>query len=296
MLQYNAQGGANIKAVYIDVLFLINLMINYLLLIATARMTGAVIHRKRMLTAASAGAVYAVVMFFPRLRFLYTMIFKLLFAIPITMIAFGTKDIKKLLRLSLVFFMVSFAFAGCVMAIYYISDGVNLQVNNGVLYMNVPFWMLVLAVMTAYILIGAVLRKSADGMVSERHLADVCLNAFSNEVKFTALHDSGNELTDPMTNKKVIVVEYESIKNIFPTGARSVLDFCDLTDGASVVAATAGICRLRVIPYRTVGNRDALMAVFTPDLVTIDGKARNDILVGLSAGKVGEEYSAVVNL
>jgi len=284
----------SIKVVYIDVLFGLNLLINYLLLTASARMTGAVINRKRIIIGAALGAVYAVVMFFPEMSFLYTMIFKILFVIPIIGAAFGFRDILHGLKLAAVFLMVSFAFAGCVMAIYYISDSRSVSMNNGVMYMNIPFWMLIISVAASYILIGAVMRKTADGRV--RSTVQVELASLSGEVKLTALHDNGNELTDPLTNKHVMVAEYKKIRELFPANARMILDSCDLLDGALAAESVSGICRMRVVPYRTAGNSTALMAVFDPDRVVIDGRVRRDMLVGLSAVKLSDEYEAVVNL
>ncbi len=284
----------SIRIVYIDVLFLLNLVINYLLLIASARMTGAVIQRKRIAAGAAIGALYAVVMFFPQLRLLYTVAFKLLFAIPITAVSFSIKSIRQLIKYSLIFFAVSFVFAGCVVAVYYISNSSNIRVNNGIMYMNIPFWMLVISVMTAYILIGIVMRKSAGG--EEKRFAEIEVAAFSGDAKLKALYDSGNELTDPMTNKRIIVAEYGKIKSIFPQQARDILDTCDLLDGAEAVESVSAICRLRVVPYKTVGNENALMAVFKPDRITVDGKSRDDMLVGISSVKLSDEYDAVVNL
>ena len=51
--------------VYIDKVFVLNLSIDYLLLLTAARLTGAPLQRGRLLCGAAMGALYAVAVFLP---------------------------------------------------------------------------------------------------------------------------------------------------------------------------------------------------------------------------------------
>ena len=56
--------------VYIDSLFLLNFIVDYLLLLATAKLAGEVICRPRLALGAAVGALYASAVFFPGMGFL----------------------------------------------------------------------------------------------------------------------------------------------------------------------------------------------------------------------------------
>jgi stage II sporulation protein GA (sporulation sigma-E factor processing peptidase) len=59
-----------VKTIYADVLFLINFIINYLLLFVTAKIAVLPLLRLKLILSASFGALYAVLSFFPSLSFL----------------------------------------------------------------------------------------------------------------------------------------------------------------------------------------------------------------------------------
>ena len=61
---------ASMDVIYIDRLFLINLLIDYLLLLLSARVSGLALRRWRYLLGALLGAAYAVLTLLPGLRLL----------------------------------------------------------------------------------------------------------------------------------------------------------------------------------------------------------------------------------
>lgn len=56
-------GGAALTVVYIDALFLLNLIVNYLLLLAAARLAGEPLRRLRLAAGAALGGLYAAAIF-----------------------------------------------------------------------------------------------------------------------------------------------------------------------------------------------------------------------------------------
>ena len=56
--------------VYLDTLFGLNALVDYLLLVAAARLAGEVLHRPRFLAGAVVGGIYAVGIFLPGGAFL----------------------------------------------------------------------------------------------------------------------------------------------------------------------------------------------------------------------------------
>ena len=52
--------------------------------------------------------------------------------------------------------------------------------------------------------------------------------------------------------------------------------------------------KIRFIPFNTVGN-SGLMPVFKPDKIKVDGKVKNDLLIGVSKRRFDGEHNAVAN-
>ena len=101
--------------VYIDLLFLLNLIANYLLLLAAGRMAGAVLMRWRIGLGAAAGALYAVLVFLPGMGWLAHWVCKLAAGVLMALIAFGGE--QYLLRVVVLFFGASAALAGAVLGL-----------------------------------------------------------------------------------------------------------------------------------------------------------------------------------
>ena len=117
--------------VYIDSLFLLNFVVNYLLLLAAAKLSGEPLRRLRMAGGAALGAAYAAAVFFPHMGFLLHPLCKLGAAVLMLAAAFGGS--KRLLRVSLVFFAVAAAFGGGIFALELLG-GQGLTLRNGIFY------------------------------------------------------------------------------------------------------------------------------------------------------------------
>ena len=77
------------KILYLDVLFFLNFLTDYLLCLCSGRLCGLVLRRRRYLLAALFGAVYALIAAFPGGSFLTRPILKLAAGLLMAWIAFG---------------------------------------------------------------------------------------------------------------------------------------------------------------------------------------------------------------
>ena len=62
------KGGGTVTVVYLDSVFVLNTLMDYLLILATARLAGIALHRRRYWLAAILGGGYAAAVFLPELR------------------------------------------------------------------------------------------------------------------------------------------------------------------------------------------------------------------------------------
>ena len=104
----------SVETIYLDSLFALNAIIDYLLLLCSARAAGAVLHRWRLALAAVLGGLWAVACVLPGLGFLSYAPMKLVPALFMVLIAFGGE--RRLWRCVVIFLAVSAAFGGAVWA------------------------------------------------------------------------------------------------------------------------------------------------------------------------------------
>ena len=106
--------------IYVDVVLLENLCMNYIILFGTGYIIRLKIKHLRILLSSLIGAIYAILAYagiFP----MYANIFvKIVLSICMVYIAFYPKNIKGMVKELIVFYLVSFALGGCAFALLYI--------------------------------------------------------------------------------------------------------------------------------------------------------------------------------
>jgi iron complex transport system permease protein len=119
--------------VYIDSLFALNFIVNYLLLLAAVRLTGEIVNRLRLAAGAALGALYAVLIFLPGTGFLLHPVCKAGMAVLMALAAFGGS--RRLLRLILAGIAVSALVSAGLGIVKYLADPLR-QLPE------ITFWML----------------------------------------------------------------------------------------------------------------------------------------------------------
>ena len=133
--------------IYVDTLFLLNATVDYLLLLAAARLAGEPLARLRFLLGAVLGGLYAVAIFLPGLSFLARPPCRLAAAVLMVLAAFWKS--RRLLRQVVIFFALSCAFGGGVLAIGLLG-GRGLALSNGVLYSGMDLKIVLLSAAGCY--------------------------------------------------------------------------------------------------------------------------------------------------
>lgn len=267
--------------VYIDEVFLLNFIIDYLLLLAAARLAGEPFRRFRLGLGALLGGVYASAVFLPGWGFLAHPLCKLALPVGMTLLAFGSS--RRLVRVSLVFFGVSAAFGGGVLALQ--------------LFLGAPAVLdlktTLLAAAGCYLFLTLIFRRSAQHGGGE--LCPARLELGGRTCRLTALVDTGNTLTDPATGKAVMVAEGEKLRELFSPGECPTP--AELRDPAAALEKRKGKGQpWRLLPYRAVGVSWALLLAVKVDRAQIGKEDYGPILVALSPTPVsdGGGYSALI--
>ncbi len=271
--------------VYIDLLFLLNLIANYLLLLAAGRMAGAVLIRWRIGLGAAAGALYAALVFLPGLEWLAHWPCKLASGVLMALAAYGGE--AHLLRVTVLFFGASAALAGAVLGLELLGN-VSLTLDHGVFYTPLDIRLLLLLFVACYFMLSLFFRRVG------RHggeLARLEIALEGGVIALTALRDTGHSLADPATNRPVVVAYWRALAGLLPGWA-------DPSDPVASLERchAAGSRQARLIPYRAVGVECGMLLAVRSQGVTVDGKPAGKLLVALSPTPVddGGGYQALI--
>ncbi|MBQ7624703.1 MAG: sigma-E processing peptidase SpoIIGA [Clostridia bacterium] len=261
------------KIVYVDLLFLSNLIPDYLLLRLTAALSGIYSKPYRTVLGALLGGCLSVPLYFMRAGPAFLL--KLAFCALLCAVAFG---FKRLAVSCTLFFASSFIFCGAVWALSLLNV-CGAHVKNGAVYANISFPFLCVSCVFAYCVTRAAFGQGSGFSGEKRVEVTAFLNGRS--VRFYALSDTGNALRHPFSNKRVIVAPKDICAELFAPDLRdAVLSRGDPSEAFEALSPRLR-GRLSLIPFSTAGG-DGLMLVLKPDVLSLDGKKRDEYLLGLA--------------
>ena len=265
--------------IYLDTLFFINLICDYLLLLCSARICGTEIQRTHIIIASCIGGIYACLCTFPSLTWILHPLVKCASSILLCLIAFW--NVPHLPLCTCTFLLISFAAGG-------LFTAMSIAIGN-VLYIPLDFKSILAAFLLLYGIFTLIFRKLPT--IQKRSYKQVHILFNGNSVHFTALVDTGNELYDPITNLPVLVCAMDALIPLFPNLTTNTTDSMEL-----YLALTEQFLPLggfKLIPYQTIGD-SGLLVGFHPDAITIDDVQQNAI-VGISPIQFSknEPYQAI---
>lgn len=264
------------QTVYLDVLLVFNLYVNYILLRITARITHSPLRSGRCLAGAALGSLSTLMIFLPEMPLLLSVLCKLLTAVLLCMTAFGWHDRMRLVWRSICLFGTSFALAGILLALSLLCN-VKVLHSNSCWYLDVSLLHLVLFTIAAYILLHIV-----QYLHDRTHAADggyrISIRYRCCTIQLEGLADTGNSLVDYFTGKPVIICGCRKFSDLIPASGH------DLPKG------------FRLLPCSTVSG-GGLIPVFQPDEVVIlteqTGRYQQvDALIGIGEN---ENQKAIFN-
>lgn len=280
--------------IYIDTLFLLNTLVDYLLLLASAKVAGEPLRRGRFALGAVLGGLYACAIFLPGMGFLSRPLCRVAAAVLMVLCAFwGT---RRLLRQTLVFASLAFAFGGGVMAVSLLGHR-GLSLEGGVVYSGLDLKIVLLSAAGCYAVLTLLFKKWARHTQAAGELLPVTLRLGARSVSFLALLDTGNTLSDPISGRPVLVAQRDCVAPLLPAGLLPE----GLYDPAGFLAGLADESwrsRFRLLPYRAVGVAGGLLLALRVDEAQVGGRSRGASLVALSPSPVsdGGAYTALVGV
>ncbi|AEF95165.1 peptidase U4 sporulation factor SpoIIGA [Desulfotomaculum nigrificans CO-1-SRB] len=294
------------QVVYIDEIFIVNLVMNLTALWLTSRFSGNRTSSFRMTTAAAVGCIYAVSIFFPGWQMALHLGLKLSVAVVMLVITFGLISLKQLLKQMAYFLLASFAVGGVAVGLdYLLANTLIMQPDNQSVIGGFNKWTsLVLTVLIVFITgkWGAAMWFKRIQQAS--HKVPLTVSLWGKEVCVPALLDTGNQLTDPLSQRPVIIVEFDALQPALPDKIVEMFANQQAQDGSRMMLALADTPyakRLRLIPFKSVGQENGMLLGIYPDVVVIrhGGKSHiyKDVVVGIYNHQLSPEstYKALLH-
>ncbi len=286
------QGGALllVKYVYADVLFAVNLVVNYLILSATGKLSGREIKTWRLLSVSAAGSLYSIAALFAPLSPVFSLPARIGFGLLMVAVSFPGLKGPAFATVATGFYLCSAITAGTAFALLHSSVMRPFRLSFFGEDDGVARWWIVaasLAVLSAFPLVA---RLGGYRPGRPLPLLSLELAMHGREVGLTALIDTGNNLRDPLSGLPVIVVDWNSVKGIMPGEATAF--FRSTWDSIpSGLAWTPVGRRLRLIPFESLSGRKGVLPGFRPDRIVVLGEDGVRIAKEAIVGVSGEPLS-----
>lgn len=124
--------------IYLDVVFIENVCMNSIILFTTGLVTKSKCKAVRIIISATLGAIYVIGKYLTNNKLYSNILVQVGLSVAMTYIAFIPKDVKKLFKYVVIFYLTSFVFGGCAFALLYGIRPQKILYNKGQLIGTYP--------------------------------------------------------------------------------------------------------------------------------------------------------------
>ena len=291
-------------AIYIDIVLIENLIMNYIILFTTAVVLKIKVNHIRLILASLLGAGYSIIAYMGIIKVYSSIILKIILSVLIIYIAFNPQNIKKMCKDLLLFYLVSFVFGGAAFALIYIIKPQNILMKNGLFLGTYTLKTVMLGAVVAFCIIIGAFAIIKNKISKKDMFCEIEILINQKKIKTKAMIDTGNMLKEPITNVPVIVVEHILLYSCMPKEILNNLkeimggDFknipCDIQEKY--------ISKLKLIPFSSLGKQNGMLIGIRPEYVKVitdeQEKINKNVIIGIyekSLTKKGE-YQALIGI
>ena len=244
--------------IYIDVVLIENLIMNYIILLATGIILKKQIKNTRLIIASFIGAIYSIIAYVSTLEIYSNIVLKLLLSIVIVYIAYNPQKLKALWKDILIFYLTSFVFGGAAFALIYVIKPQEILMKNGLFLGTYPLKTAILGGIIGFTLIVVAFKLVKNKISKKDMFCEIEIKINNHIIKTVAMIDTGNLLKEPITNTPVIVVEHTLLYNSIP---KEILDNLDAILGGDLEKIPEKIrldyiSKLKLIPFSSLGKQN----------------------------------------
>lgn len=256
--------------IYVDVVLLENLCMNYIILFGTGYIIKIKIKHLRILASSTVGAVYAILAYAGIFPLYANVLVKIILSVCMVYIAFAPKNLKGIIKELIVFYLVSFALGGCAFALLYVIRPQDIFIKDGVFIGTYPIKIALLGGILGLAITYIAFKVTKTRMSKNELIYDIQIRINEKELTTKVMLDTGNMLKDPISNNPVILIEKNKLYEILP---KDLLDSTKNILGGDFKfdneLENEYRTKLRIIPFTSVGKQNGMMIGIKADEVKI---------------------------
>ena len=286
---------------YIDLILLENVIMNYIILLATGMICKVNIKNIRLFLGSIIGAIYAILVYVEGFGIYSNPIIKILISVCMIYVSFNSNNAKILLKEIIIFYLTSFCFGGAAYYLLHTVDSNSIQRINGVLIGIYPIKVAIMGGILGFVLINISFRIIKNKLTRKDMIYELRIFYKGKSSNIKVILDTGNLLTEPITKTPVLIVEAEKLKNVVPKEILNNIE--DFIYSNSLKKIDEDIkSRCSIIPFSSIGRSNGIIIGFRPDYIKIyteEGeKIRRKVVLGIYNNKISKNgvYSGLIGL
>ena len=291
--------------IYLDVVLIENLCMNYIILFATSYILKMKRRHFRIILSALLGSIYSILSYMQIMEVYSNIFVKIIISIVMIYIAYLPKNIKEMFKELVFFYLTSFAFGGCAFALLYFIKPEEILMRNGVLIGTYPLKVALLGGIIGFVILSISFHILRTKINKRNIFCKLRINIDKKTIQVNALIDTGNMLREPITNTPVVIIEKDRLYNVLPkTILQNINNIIEgkMPEELYKEENIKYISKFRVIPFKSLGKENGLLLGIKSDSLIInrdkDEILIRDAIIGISEHKLSkkEQYSALIGL
>ena len=289
--------------IYIDIIIVENLIMNYIILYATGIISKDKISYTRIFFASLIGAVYAVTEYILKLNIYSNILIKIVLSIIIVYVAFYPQNVKKMYKQLVMFYVTTFTFGGVATYLIYVLKPQNIIIKNGMYVGTYVLKVIFLGAIVGTAILFVAFKLAKNKITKKDMICKIKIKINGKEKVLDAMVDTGNMLKEPITGTPVAVVERTSLYDLLPkeilNNTESILggDFGKIPEDIK----NEYILKLKIIPFASLGKQNGMLVGIKPEKIEVineQTEENKNAIIGIynkSLTKRGE-YKALIGL
>ena len=285
--------------IYLDIIFLENLFMNYIILFATGIIVKTELKIIRTLISSILGSIYAIVSYISILEIYSSLLLKIILSISMVYVTFNSKNVKLFFKQVIIFYLTSFTFGGVAFAFLYLISPQNILMEDGVLIGTYPIKVILIAGIVGFIIITTSF-KSIKGKLTKKDMyCKINININSKHRYINAIIDTGNFLREPITKIPVVVIEKEVLYGIIPD---YILDNTNKIINGEDIDLKEFTSKIRIIPFTSLGKENGILLGLKADSILVELEENDinisNVIIGVYDGHLSKtgKYKALIGL
>lgn len=287
--------------IYIDIVLLENLVINYILILSTAIISKTKINYISILISSIVGSLYAVINYMAKIDSFLNFFIKIIISVIMIMISFPNIKFRKIIKNIMYFYLVSFTFGGISFMLLFLVNPENVILKNNHLSGTYPIKIAVMGGILGFVVINIISKMIVNRITQKSMICEIEIFYKGKNKKIKTMIDTGNLLKEPITQKDVIIVEKNSLEDIieedFFKNIKNIVKGKFLESNNKKNYSY----KFNIIPFSSLGNDNGILIGFKPDYVKIyedEEKIIKDVFIGIYDGKLTKTnlYTSLIGL